>query len=300
MNSPFPTFPSLAATLAALSFAGDPALGQQPEQPAQQREGEQQDQTRPTLSILRHDDVIGAAVAGGDGSERIKLGTIRDVILQTATGAVRQAVIAGEATPDSEARLRLVAWSAMRFDGKRGFALPLTRTQFEALPEFDPQSIGGDGSAASNGAPVEASATRGAQTQLRATDLAACTVLASKNHLPKVAALWFEPASGQLAFLSVPVDATGSNGGTRYVMPWTALRYVAAAGDMGPSLQLAKSQLDLEAAPKVGGDGEPEAAETLRDQAFRERVYDYSGVERPTFETKVEAKQPAKGANKDG
>jgi hypothetical protein len=208
-------------------------------------------------------------------------------------------VIAGEATPDEDARLRVVAWSEVRFDAERGFELSMTRAQFDALPEFDPKSIGGEGSA-----PVEASATRGAGKQLRATDLATCTVLASKNALPKVGALWFEPITGQLVFVSVPVDATGANSGTRYVIPWTALRYVAAQGAMGPSLQLAKSQLDLEAAPKVGDDGEPAAAERLRDPAFRARIYDYYGVDRPTFETKGERKQPAKGdgatAGKDG
>lgn len=252
--------------------------------------------------IMKQVEVIGAGVTNGQEDDgRVVLGNISDLVIDGRTGEVRHAVIASGGTLGLGKKQSAIAWKQVAFDAKRGFVLSLTAADIEKLPDFDHKKLSlldkGAGDAASSkggtaqsgdikadGKPVAAAAMPARSPLLLATQLGSCPVMASKDELGSGAVLLIEPKHGQVAFLSVPAAGGGGAGNATYIIPWQALKLVEPVGeDQQRQIQLKKSKSELEAAPKLGEQGAH-----VNDARFRQKVYEFFGVDQPAFE----AKQP--------
>lgn len=296
----------VTAVIASL-LGATPLLAQSGEGERVQQVPERRAPDQPPLRIVKHDTIVGTAVTNGLEADKAEtLGSISDLVVDSADGHVRYAVLKSGGTLGVGERLTTVAWAALTWDAKASrFTLAMTADAIKQLPVFDAKNLrglekGGADAGAGNGGNGSHAATarRGeaghSPADMRgslvlASQIRECQVLAGKDKVGAGDTLLIETKTGCAAFLTVASGGVLGIGGTDYVVPWAALRLVRPVDEQEMQIQLGKNKEALATAPKLSD----EDADVNKPE-FRARVYEFYGVKRPAFEP-----EEAKAADKN-
>ena len=90
-------------------------------------------------TLIKSGDIQGMHVAGVDGD---KLGAVRELFLELATGEVAFVIIDAARLLGGSGKLHPVPWSAVRYDAvARQFAVEMTKNDFKASPSYDREQL---------------------------------------------------------------------------------------------------------------------------------------------------------------
>lgn len=284
----------MSLLLTAMPGAAQAGSPQEPTKPAQQ----QPRVDKPELHIVRQDILIGAKVTNSmQGDAKKTLGSISDLVVDTASGTVRNAVLSNGGMLGIGEKSMLVPWSSLTWDAKNStFVSTLTEEAVAKLPAFEPDKLNRvDRTAAEASAPKDAgtghaSAGTAGETAgagkpmpaghgqvLLASTIDKCDVFARADKVGTCAHLFVETGSGSTAFLAV--DSGGVlRVGEALVVPWAALQW-ERAGKEPVRVRIDKAQADLTTAPRLDDRGVD-----LGQAGFRARLYEFYGVPKPAFD----------------
>ena len=220
------------------------------------------------------------------------LGFVHDHVVASTSGRIRfLAVSSALTTEESTESARLVPFARFGWDAeKRGFVLPMTTAELEALPYLDPERLpaielpehargavgAGDrervAAAVRTAGVVDAVLPRGNEPLLLSR-LASAPILGSYAPLATAREILIEPRRGRVAFVlaRVPADAEDAD---PPIVPWSALTWEAGE-DGGGHLRLEMDATTFETAPRLDRD----ARRKLGEEARRREILRFYGLD---------------------
>lgn len=96
-----------------------------------------------TLNLVKSSDVIGMPLTGQEGR---KLGTVRDVYLDLAAGAVGFLIVEAAGLLGGAGKYHPVPWGIARYDSvDRAFQVNVPKDRFKESPSYDREQLHGEG-----------------------------------------------------------------------------------------------------------------------------------------------------------
>lgn len=96
---------------------------------------------RPEHPLIPAGRVNGTDVYNTAGD---KLGSVDDVAIDKVSGRVAYAILSFGGFLGIGERLHPMPWDVLSYDvGKKGYVIPLSKTQLEAAPNFEPHELSG-------------------------------------------------------------------------------------------------------------------------------------------------------------
>jgi len=96
-----------------------------------------------TDGLTKSANVQGLRLLGRDG---VKLGTVREMFLELATGQIAFLVVEGGGLLGGSGKFQPVPWRAVRHDPVAGsFQLAMSKDDFKAAPSYDREQLGASG-----------------------------------------------------------------------------------------------------------------------------------------------------------
>jgi sporulation protein YlmC with PRC-barrel domain len=90
--------------------------------------------------LIRGGDLAGKHV---DGREGARLGSVREIFVDLASGQVRFLIVETASLLGGSGKYRPVPWESVRYDSiAGGFQLPLSKDEFKSAPAYDREQLG--------------------------------------------------------------------------------------------------------------------------------------------------------------
>lgn len=273
--------------LALLALAAASPLGAQTKAPP--RAGEQEPGAAELAPpVYAHVEIGPRTVLMG--TEKEKLGTLQDFVVDRGTGSTLFAIVQvqdGEQTKSVLVPPDRFSWSEERMD----LVLHSTPTELAALPEYEPEKLqrlrdpskprsdepeSEDGVVAGGERPAggfqEAAMTEAGRNIL-ASELVQASVSGTDGPFGTVSGLIFEPYEARIAFVFVRSGPEPEPGKERdhHIVPWRALKRL----DDG-RLVIPMTVAELANAPRFS----KARLKPLRQEETRADIYEFYGVER--------------------